>query len=201
MVSFAKDSTDKDRTDRINPFDPKRFRVSQDFGKDLGVTKSLVTVPVRKPSKEWWFRVHPDKEYRMQTYVIELKEEQKIYLVEQSLWKQLVGEGTFGQRLICTATTRQGVPFLWPLKVPGTDGRSNPWWDSALEAVSRARTHWTRMVSDMHLGAYQIFETSADWPEPNWPDVKFGDLLEVGFKDRHITDLNHPVLQNLRGEA
>ena len=41
--------------------DFSRFRLSQNFGSFSGVKKKLTTVPVRKPSKNQWFRVHPEK--------------------------------------------------------------------------------------------------------------------------------------------
>ena len=65
-----------------NPFDPARFRLSQDFQATLGVKKALLTVPVRKPSKEWWVQAHPNRDYWMETMVLELKEDRETYLVE-----------------------------------------------------------------------------------------------------------------------
>jgi hypothetical protein len=56
-----------------DPFDPARLRLSQDFSAAIGVKKLLTTVPVRKPSKEWFVRCHPDPAYRIETFVIELK--------------------------------------------------------------------------------------------------------------------------------
>ena len=34
----------------LDPFDPERLRLSQDFAATVGVKKALLTVPVRKPS-------------------------------------------------------------------------------------------------------------------------------------------------------
>ena len=72
-----------------DPFDPARLRLTQDFAADLGVKKTLLTVPVRKPTKEWWVRTHPDSDYRVQTLVLELKEDQEIYLIDRDLWPEL----------------------------------------------------------------------------------------------------------------
>ena len=63
-----------------DPFDPVRLRLSQDFAANLGVKKALLTVPVRKPSKEWWFQTHPDEAYRIQTCVVDLKEDKDVVL-------------------------------------------------------------------------------------------------------------------------
>jgi hypothetical protein len=59
-----------------DPFDPKQLRLSQDFSATLGVKKAILTIPRRRPSKETWIRVHPKEEYRIQTGILELKEEQ-----------------------------------------------------------------------------------------------------------------------------
>jgi hypothetical protein len=52
----------------------------------------------------------------------------------------------------------------------------------------------------MSLGAYEIFEAMGKLPEPEWPDLTFEQILEIAFRDRFISDLNHPVLRRLRGE-
>ena len=69
-----------------DPFDPSRLRLSQDFVAAAGVKKLLTTIPVRKPSKEWFIQTHADQTYRLQTCVIELKEDSETYLVDPSLW-------------------------------------------------------------------------------------------------------------------
>ena len=59
------DQPDKDGDERApNPFDPKRLRLSQRFSQGADVRRALVTVPVRKPHSQEFFRVHPDEEWR-----------------------------------------------------------------------------------------------------------------------------------------
>jgi len=70
---------------QTDPFDPSRLRLSQDFAATVGVKQALITVPVRKPNKQEFIRVHPDEAYRLETAVLELKEEREIYLVDPSL--------------------------------------------------------------------------------------------------------------------
>jgi hypothetical protein len=184
-----------------NPFDPASLRLSQDFTADLGVKKALITVPVRKPDKAWFIRVHPGEDYRLQTYVIELKEERETYLVAKPLWRELASESTFSPRVIYTAINRQGVLFLYPIRLPGPDGKLDDWSRSALEAAQRAQTNWVRVAANMSLGAYDVFEATAEIPEPQWPEQSFEELLKVGFKDRLIESLEHPVIRKLRGEV
>jgi len=185
----------------LDPFDPARLRLSQDFGASLGVKKAMLTVPVRKPAKEWWIQVHPDETYRIQTGVIELKEDREIYLVDPSLWSELSTESTFGPRALFTAVNRQGVVFLWAIRLPGPDGKIDDWNRSALEAATMAVGRWVRGASNMGLGAYDVFEATAELPSPNWPDTPFKELLRTAFKDRFIDSLDHLVVRRLRGMA
>ena len=185
----------------LDQFDPARFRLTQDFGAALGVKKMLLTVPVRKPSKEWFVQTHPDEAYRMSTAVLELKEDREIYFVEPQLWPELSTESTFSPRALYTTISRQGVVFLWPIRLPGPDGKLDDWNQSALDAAGMAQGRWIRVAANLHLGAYEIYEASADLPDPEWPDVPFGKLLKVAFGKRIIDSLDHPVLKKLRGEA
>ncbi len=185
-----------------NPFDPARLRLSQDFGASLGVKKAMLTIPVRKPSKEWFVTVHPDPSYRLQTAVLELKEDREVYLVAPELWPELATtESTFGQRELITAINRQGVLFIWPIRLPGQDGKLDQWNQSALEAAAMASGKWVRIAANMSLGAYDVFEATCKLPDPEWPALPFGELLRVAFKTRYIDSLDHPVLTKLRGES
>jgi hypothetical protein len=195
------DRRDAEAAPAPDPFDPASLRLSHAMTAALGVKKALLTVPTRKPDRSWFVRVHPDPAYRLETAVIELKEDRETYLVAQSLWSELATETTFSPRLLQTAINRQGVLFLWPIKLPGPDGRHDEWSRSALEATDMARTAWVRVQANMSLGAYEVFQATGDLPEPEWPDRPFRDLLQTAFRDRLITDVDHPILRRLRGEV
>ena len=102
--------------------------------------------------------------------------------------------------MLFTAINRQGVIFLWPVRLPGEDGRGNAWNSSALEAANLATKGWVRIAANMSLGAYEVFQATAELPEPEWPDKDFQSLLEIAFKDHYVRALDHPVVQRLRGE-
>ena len=111
-----KDSTASD------PFsDLSKLRLSQDFASTIGVKKALLTVPVRKPTRQQFIRVHPDEGYRLETAVLELKEEGETYLVDKPLWPELPGE--LVPKVLFTTIDRQNNVFLWPIRLPGEDGR------------------------------------------------------------------------------
>jgi hypothetical protein len=58
-----------------------------------------------------------------------------------------------------------------------------------------------RVVANMGLGAYEVYEASGDLPDPSWPELSFPEILKVAFKGRYITEVEHPVIRRLRGEV
>jgi hypothetical protein len=121
-----------------DPFDPSYLRLSQNFAEMAGVRKLLTTVPVRRPHKQEFIRVHADDTYRLETPVLELKEDRETYLVSPDLWPELPGELT--PKVLYTTINRQGVLTLWPIRLPGEDGRVDQWNASALEAAEMAQS-------------------------------------------------------------
>ena len=62
--------------------------------------------------------------------------------------------------------SRQGVPFIWPVRLPGPDGKLDPWNTSALEAVGLAQKQWVRVSANKSLGAYDVHVATGTLPEP-----------------------------------
>jgi hypothetical protein len=185
-----------------NPFDPARYRLGTNYAEMIGTREHLLEVPVRKPGKEAFFRVHLTN--RLETAVLEIGDETgdpESFLVDPSLWPALASEPTFGPCLLVQYQTRQGVNALWKIKLPRPGTKMNPWTRSALQVVGRAESEWVRLKSDRALGAYLAETATGITEDPEWPDYDFGKLLEIAFRDRLITSLDHPVLKRLRGEA
>ena len=180
-----------------DPFDLDALRLDQSFVQAAGAEKLLNTVPVRKPNKQDFNRVHPGAEYRENLAVIELKDDREVYLLLQQVARNLPGE--FAMVTMYTAINRQGVVFLWPVKLPGSDGKTMAWHKSAAEAAEKAMTRWVRVTANMSLGAYDTFVAAATIPDPEWPKHTFKELLRVAFKDRLVADLDHPLVKRLRG--
>jgi hypothetical protein len=182
-----------------NQFDLSRLRLSQNFAETIRIRKALLTVPVRKPGRQDFIRVHPSADYRLETAVLELKEERETYLVDPNLWPELPGE--IVPKVLFTVVNRQGVLTIWPVRLPGEDGRQDDWNRSALEAARVAEDRWVRVAANMSLGAYEVFEATAALPEPVWPELSFQEILRIAFKARFIDDRDHPVIRRLRGET
>src|SRR3954462_15059892 len=100
-----------------DPFNPAAFRLDQSYPEGVGVQKLLKTVPVRKPNKQDFVRVHPDPSYRLTpAAVIEVKEDREVYLLTPNMAPRLPGE--FSTVTLFTTMKRQGVLHLWPVKLP-----------------------------------------------------------------------------------
>jgi hypothetical protein len=190
--------TDLNSDNTPNPFDPASLRLDQSFTDTVGVKKLLTTVPVRKPHKQEFVRVHQDPAFRVTpAAIIEVKEDREVYLVPPLVAPQLPGE--FKLVTLFLAKNRQGVVILWPVPLPGPDGKHNEWHRSQMEAAERATRVWIRVTANMSLGAYEIFEATGDLDEPVWPEIPFEKILEVAFRNRFVDGIDHPLVQKLRG--
>jgi hypothetical protein len=181
-----------------NPFNPAALRLGQSFSDAVGVKKLLTTVPVRKPNRQDFVRVHPDPAFRLTpAAIIELKEDRETYILSPGIAQQLPGE--FSAVTLNTAINRQGVLQIWPVKLPGPDGKHNEWHRSAAEAAERATERWVRVTANMSAGGYDIFEASGDLSEPVWPEISFEEILKIAFRGRFVDCDDHPLLHKLRG--
>jgi hypothetical protein len=182
----------------IDPFDPAALRLDQSFAESTGIKKLLTTVPVRRPNRQDFVRVHSDPKFRLTpAAIIEIKEDREIYLVVPAMAKEVGGE--FVAATLFTAITRQNVLHIWPVKLPGPDGKHNPWHASAADAAERAMSRWIRVAANMNLGAYEIFEATSTLSEPLWPDLTFEEILKVAFQDRIVDNFDHQIIQRLKG--
>ncbi len=86
-----------------------------------------------------------------------------------------------------------------PVRLPKSDGKIDMWSQSAAQGVVLAKTRWVRLSSNMGLGAYDVLEATAPFPEPEWPDVLPQQIFEIAFRDRVISTIEHPVVRRLRG--
>jgi hypothetical protein len=99
------------------------------------------------------------------------------------------------------AISRAGSVFLWPVRLPGPDGKRNPWHDSAEKTAQLAMRQWVRLMPNQAAGAYDTYAASAALPEPEWPDLTLRELLQLAFGERYIESGDHPVVRKLRGLA
>lgn len=178
-------------------FDLERLRLSQDFGTYTATRRVITQVPLRKPNKQEYVRVHP--EWRFETAILDLKTDHEQYFVDGALQADLFDETK--QVVIFGAVTRREDFFLWPARLPASDGRRDSWAESALDLAHVAMTNWVRIKANMSSGAYEAqMPVSTDLPGPVWPDMSFEELMQLALRGRLIESVDHPVLRRLRGE-
>jgi hypothetical protein len=204
-VTSASDSETQAATGGSAASDPfgdlDALRLSQDFAAQAAVKPVYSSIPVRKPHKQEFVRTRSGNEWRFETGTFEDKETREIYMVCPSLWSELPGDVT-PTCLTLTISRNSAVPFLWPLKLPGSDGRTCDWHTTAIAAAHKAESVWLKVVADMSAGMYVAHVATGCLPDPVWPeDLTMADLLRLAFRDRFVGSLDHPMLRRLRGEA
>jgi hypothetical protein len=190
---------DTPTTSAPDPFDLASLRLNPSFIETAGVKKLLTTVPARRPSPQDFVRVHSSADYRENFAMIDLKDDREDYLVRRELLPDLAGEVVY--KTVFTAINRQGVVFLWPIRLPAPDDRKSDWPRSAREAAEMAMVQWIRLKANMSLGAYEITVAESVMAEPVWPKLSYQELVRIAYRDRMIAALDHAVVKRLRGQA
>jgi hypothetical protein len=183
----------------LKNIDIEKLKLPQNYINMAGAEKITTRIPVRKPRRQEFVRINPDENFQLTTGIVELKDDQEVYLVDPSILGELTGEW-IPVRLVL-AISRQGVLMLWPLKLPTDEGKINPWHASALDAAELAENFWVRIAANRALGAYEVFKAVGELPDPEWPNMSFSEIIEIAFKDQYIAGPDHVVVQRLRGQV
>ena len=155
--------------------------------------KELLNVKFGRPSKEVFFRVHPD--YNTVVGILKVETPRTaIYVLAPDIFHE-VRQAKRATLHLCI--TMDGDLHLWPVLQVYDDGQTWSWHITARRAVEFAKSTWTGMEAGD--GDYKITYPERQPPDPKWPEQSFDDLLEIGLKDVFIDDLDHPVMKRLRG--
>jgi hypothetical protein len=164
--------------------------------------KDYSIIPVRKPKKTEWIRVHPGDDWRIDLAIYE----------EEAGETYLVGRDYFGYlnelklvklaRIFTVLVYGSGVLFLSPIGLPDVDGKINSYNRSRAEAYLKAETEWVRISANKDLGGYDCWTPEAPMQEPEWPSPPHSlkEMLNIAFKDRYINAPDHPIIKQLRGK-
>lgn len=184
--------------DTNDTFDPRKLTLNQSYTDMVGVRKETLRVPIQRPPKQSFFMPHPDPDWRIQIAALELKEERETYILDPSVVEELTGEWV--AKVLIPCQTKQGGLYLWPIRLPGSDGRSNSWSESAQHIANQYAGRWIRVTANMEVGAYDVVIPIVDPPSPTWPQSP-DDILSKAFRGRVIDSLDHAVVRQLRGCA
>jgi hypothetical protein len=130
--------------------------------------------------------------------ILENKEARESYVVVPEVAQEI--SELVRPVMLHAAIDRQNNVFLIPVPLPGEDGTRNPWHESLAQAVEHAKLKWIRITANMHVGGYDVYEAEGELPEPEWPEHDIDALVQVAFRGKIITDLDHPIVQSLLGK-
>lgn len=181
-----------------NKIDIDALRLTPTLSDELMGEEMKSPIEARKPGKQTFFRIHPDAAYKLDTALLWVEDETRWFLPSPAMMQHLGEELTLVR--IVTCIDLYGDIFLWPVKLPSSEGRASNWHLSALAAAEQATSRWTRLTADMKRQRYRVFLGGPDLPEPEWPERSFSEMINEAFAEYHITSADHPIVKKLRGK-
>jgi len=160
-----------------NPFtNLEAFKVGQDFN-EFETAIDYSVIPLRKPGKQQWFRVHPELKVDNLCF-LEVEQDEgtpENFLLSGHIASQLRELPGISKRSIRVCVCRpNNTPFVWAIKMPKGSGTK--------------------------LGAYKCFTSTASWEEPSWPNLDMSGMLKRSVGEQHIiASVDHPVVRQLQG--
>jgi hypothetical protein len=181
--------------------DLSALRLSYGEGILAQAKEHVSRVPVEKPSRQDFWRAHPDDGMTLITSAFENKEAREFYVIAPQMTASMLALDAVTPVKLVPTINRQGVLRLLPAKLPNDASGSlgSSWQDTLLVAIERAKTRWVRISADMALGGYRIYEAQGKLSDPTWPEMSLNEMLQVGFKDRIIDNEDHPIFNRLLG--
>jgi hypothetical protein len=154
-----------------------------------------------KPPKGIYFTVPPEptKPWRDRAFYFLLEMEGRDPLiVAPDIANQKKEEDVIRPVLIVRYVTMAGEEGLWVLKLDPPDGKSNRWNTSALNILELASSgKWVRMVSAKNYYRHSVSKRTFEQVPPKFTDRSFQDLIDIAFKDRTVTTLDHEIWEVL----
>jgi len=103
--------------------------------------KQVLTIPVHKPPRHDFIRVHPEE--RIDVGGLQIKGDMdEFYIVSPEAVSALAGEMSYFS--LFPYINLLGVLRLWPVRLPGSDGKEMDWHRTARMAAAQAVNQWVR---------------------------------------------------------
>ena len=158
--------------------------------------RELVTVPVKKPGDQVFFRIHPTEE--MPVWMVHWKDDNEMFLVNQKVVPILAEQAKL--YILYKGIMLNGNVFLYPIQQKGSEeSRWNPWHESSYSVVQLAKKKWVRAVAERSINGYTPIVALSNLAEPEWPEKSLIEIISIAFKNNRIDDENHPLIKQLKG--
>jgi len=149
-------------------------------------------ITVDKPSKQAYFRHHPD--FYLKTFLIKHEATRAWYYPATPEVRDLLSEFVRVVELYGYVTLLGDFRF-WPITVTEAE---NDWNESAREIIQQSVEEWVGFRS--LEGRYEVRHPNGDHPEPKWPKAAMKELLARAFRGtRTVKDMSHRVAKSLLG--
>jgi hypothetical protein len=198
-VSVAPSASEEINGHKKNGLDAlSKFLIGNEDLNILVGRREQLTIPVGRPDKQIYFRVCPQPEYSTMVLLFEDRIDSGFYLVDKTVAHKFT-TGLFPTYLF-TVIDKTGTLRLWPVKVPGADGRTpNSWHTSELQAAHIAMQSWIKLESDRAAGGWAVHHPLGDLGGVSWPTRPFLEIVSTGFIGRKIEAEDHPIIRRLEG--
>jgi hypothetical protein len=164
-----------------------------------GADDDLQKVFAGRPSEDYYWRTHPDKDNEWK-YAYTITFEDMTYLVHPRIAEvKRVSERKIRPLLLVRCVNVKGREQIWPLKLDRPGKKRNECNASAMMVAALMREEWLMLVYDDETKTY--FGRRPVPPitdEPKWTRRTFQQLRELAFpEDRRIDTLEHEVWRKL----
>lgn len=180
----------------VGGFDIASLALPQGFNALAAVQMEITAIPLKRPSKQAFFATLSDRTSWFTVPVLQDDSEGKSYILTPQVREQIPDD--WSPKVLVPCVTRQGTLYLWPIKLPDADGRSDTWNESALAIVCNCGNRWIRVKSNRESGTYEAVTPVADFAPPVWPEDIPG-LFRKASANLVIDRIDHPVIKRLRG--
>ena len=181
--------------------DLERVRAKSNQLFDLGVATEYTVIPIRNPKPDEFFRCMPEENYSMDTNILSLKTDNEWYLIDPDILHQIQLESQLKVMPLYVCVTMNSTPFVTCIPQPNELGQINSWHESGHRTMEEAKQFWVRRQADRSNGGYIITKAmNAKLPDPKWPEMTLSEIVDRAFDKFYIDNMDHPVLQRLRGE-
>jgi len=204
-INESKDSktaeTNEEEVIKKPKIDLERVRAKADQLINLGVTTEYTVIPIRNPKPDEFFRCMPEENYSMDTNILSLKTDNEWYLIDPDILHQIQLESQLKVMTLYVCVTMNSTPFVTCIPQPNELGQINSWHESGHRTMEEAKQFWVRRQADRSNGGYIITKAmNAKLPDPKWPEMTLSEIVDRAFDKFYIDNMDHPVLQRLRGE-
>ena len=181
--------------------DLERVRAKSNQLFDLGIATEYTVIPIRNPKPDEFFRCMPEENYSMDTNILSLKTDNEWYLIDPDILHQIQLESQLKVMTLYVCVTMNSTPFITCIPQPNELGQINSWHESGHRTMEEAKQFWVRRQADRSNGGYIITKAmNAKLPDPKWPEMTLSEIVDSAFDKFYIDNIDHPVLQRLRGE-